>query len=397
MKRIQQEPGQIIYNRLLIWLFIQDKNFVAAIRQSISLDKRTGTEDANIFGLAAVAASNKNYDEAIKAYNYLIEKGMKAEYYKLANQQLMQMHYDRFLDEDILNPEHANDLNEKFVKTFAVLGKTPETSILLTEYAHLLAFYLNQPKEAIQVLTGGLAMAGINMQQISAMKAELADLYVYSGDLWEAVISYSQVVESNKSTQLGDDVKLKRAKLGYYMGNFKWAKAQLDVLRASTSKLIANDAMDLSLFISENLESDSLAAPLKIFAHSDLQLFRNNFPEALAALDSVQNLYPDNSLIDDVDFRKAGIFQKKGKYAEAAVLLESIVKDHSWELLADNALFQLATICQYKLNRKEDAMKFYKKMLTDYPGSVYVVDSRTEYRKLQDAENKTQIPAGKDH
>ena len=397
LKRIQQEPGQIIYNRLLIWLFIQDKNFVAAIRQSISLDKRTGTEDANIFGLAAVAASNKNYDEAIKAYNYLIEKGMKAEYYKLANQQLMQMHYDRFLDEDILNPEHANDLNEKFVKTFAVLGKTPETSILLTEYAHLLAFYLNQPKEAIQVLTGGLAMAGINMQQISAMKAELADLYVYSGDLWEAVISYSQVVESNKSTQLGDDVKLKRAKLGYYMGNFKWAKAQLDVLRASTSKLIANDAMDLSLFISENLESDSLAAPLKIFAHSDLQLFRNNFPEALAALDSVQNLYPDNSLIDDVDFRKAGIFQKKGKYAEAAVLLESIVKDHSWELLADNALFQLATICQYKLNRKEDAMKFYKKMLTDYPGSVYVVDSRTEYRKLQDAENKTQIPAGKDH
>ena len=397
LKRIQEEPGQTLYNRLLIWLFIQDKNFVAAIRQSISLDKRTGTEDANIFGLAGVAASNKNFDEAIKAYNYLIEKGMKAEYYKLANQQLMQMHYDRFLDEDILNPEHANDLNEKFVKTFAVLGKTPETSILLTEYAHLLAFYLNQPKEAIQVLTGGLAMAGINMQQISAMKAELADLYVYSGDLWEAVISYSQVVESNKSTQLGDDVKLKRAKLGYYMGNFKWAKAQLDVLRASTSKLIANDAMDLSLFISENLESDSLAAPLKIFAHSDLQLFRNNFPEALAALDSVQNLYPDNSLIDDVDFRKAGIFQKQGKYAEAAVLLESIVKDHSWELLADNALFQLATICQYKLNRKEDAMKFYKKMLTDYPGSVYVVDSRTEYRKLQDAENKTQIPAGKDH
>ncbi|MEI8113790.1 MAG: tetratricopeptide repeat protein, partial [Bacteroidia bacterium] len=243
----------------------------------------------------------------------------------------------------------------------------------------------------------GLAMAGINMQQISAMKADLADLYVYSGDLWEAVISYSQVIESNKSSLLGDDVKIKRAKLGYYMGNFSWAKAQLDVLRASTSKLIANDAMDLSLFISENLESDSLAAPLKIFAHADLQLFRNNFPEALAALDSVQNLYPDNSLIDDVDFRKAGIFQKQGKYAEAAVLLESIVKDHSWELLADNALFQLATICQYKLNRKEDAMKFYKKMLTDYPGSVYVVDSRTEYRKLQDAENKTQIPAGKDH
>jgi len=392
LKRIQEEPGQILYNRLLIWLFIQDKNFVAAIRQSISLDKRSGTEDANIFGLADVAASNKNYDEAIKAYDYLIGKGRKAEYFSLASQQLMQMNYDRFIDEDILNVEHANDLKEKFTQTFAVLGKTPETSILLTEYAHLLAFYLNQPNDAIKVLTDGLAMAGINMQQMSAMKAELADLYVYSGDLWEAVISYSQVIESNKSTLLGDDVKMKRAKLGYYMGNFKWAKAQLDVLRASTSKLIANDAMDLSLFISENLETDSTAAPLRIFAHADLQMFRNNFTEALMALDSVQNLYPGNSLIDDVDFRKAAIFEKQGKFSEAAVRLESIVKDHSWELLADDALFQLAGIYQNKLNKKDEAMKLYKKMLTDYPGSVYVVDSRTEYRKLQDSENKTGAP-----
>jgi len=393
LKRIQEEPGQILYNRLLIWLFIQDKNFVAAIRQSISLDKRTGTEDTNIFGLADVAASNKNYDEAIKAYDYLIGKGKKDEYFGLASLQLMQMHYDRFMDEDILNPEHASELKEKFAKTFAVLGKSPVTTGLLTEYAHLLAFYLNQPKEAIQLLTEGLALPGINMQQMSAMKAELADLYVYSGDLWEAVISYSQVVESNKSTQLSDDVKLKRAKLGYYMGNFNWAKAQLDVLRASTSKLIANDAMDLSLFISENLESDSTAAPLKIFARADLHLFRNHFPEALAALDSVLNLYPGNSLIDDVDFRKAQIFQKQGKFDEAAVLLESIVKDHSWELLADDALFQLAGIYQNKLNKKDEAMKLYKKMLTDYPGSVYVVDSRTEYRKLQDAENKAGLPA----
>lgn len=392
LKRIQEEPGQIIYNRLLIWLFIQDKNFIAAIRQAIALDKRTGEEDSNIFGLANVAVSNKNFDEAVKAFDYLTSKGKKAEYYNLASQQRMQMYYDRFIDDDHLDLVRANDLKEQFKQTLNILGVSPETSGLLVEYAHLLAFYINQPTEAIKVLTDGLAMAGINMLQMSAMKAELSDVYVYSGDLWEAVITYSQVIESNKSNALGDDVKFKKAKLGYYMGNFRWAKAQLDALRASTSKLIANDAMDLALFISENLESDSTAAPLKIFARADLQLFRNNFPEALAALDSVVQLYPDNSLIDDVDFRKAGILQKQGKYAEAAVLLESIVKDHSWEMLADDALFQLAAIYQNKLNRKEKAMELYKKMLTDYPGSVYVVDSRIEYRKLQDTENKTEQP-----
>ncbi|HEX7585850.1 MAG TPA: hypothetical protein VF373_14270, partial [Prolixibacteraceae bacterium] len=273
LKRIQEEPGQIIYNRLLIWLFIQDKNFVAAIRQSIALDKRTDEEDSNIFGLANVAASNKNYDEALKAYDYLISKGKKAEYYNVASQQWMQMYYDRFIDDDHLDLVRANDLKEQFKQTLNILGISPETSRLLVEYAHLLAFYLNQPTEAIKVLTDGLAMAGINLQQLSAMKAELSDVYVYSGDLWEAVITYSQVIESNKSNTLGDDVKFKKAKLGYYMGNFRWAKAQLDALRASTSKLIANDAMALALFISENLESDSIATPLKIFARADLQLF----------------------------------------------------------------------------------------------------------------------------
>ena len=392
LKRIQQEPAQLIYNRLLIWLFIQDKNFVAATRQAIALDKRTGTEDANVFDLANVSASNKYYDEAAKAYDYLISKGKNAEYYNLASQQRMQMNYDRFIDEGVWDVARARELQNLFDQTFATLGISVKTADLLIEYAHLRAFYLNQPTEAIKILTDGLTMTGLNIQEISAMKAELSDVYVYSGDLWEVVITYSQVIESNKATPLGDDVKFKKAKLGYYMGNFSWAKAQLDALRASTSKLIANDAMELSLFISDNLETDSTATPLKIFARADLHLFRNNFPEAIAALDSVSTIYPDNSLIDDVDFRKAGILQKQGKYEEASILLNTIVKDHSWEMLADDALFQLATIYKNKLNRKPEAMELFKKILTDYPGSVYVVDARAEYRKMEEIESKTETP-----
>lgn len=396
LKRIQEDPGQILYTRLLIWLFIQDKNFTAATRQAISLDKRTGTEDGNIFGLANVSATNKNYDEAVKAYDYLISKGKKAEYYNMASQQRMQMYYERFVDSGIQDLASANELKEQFLQTFSILGISPETSPLQIEYAHLLAFYIDKPAEAIKILNDGLALKGVNQQQISSMKAELSDIYIYSGDLWEAVITYSQVIESNKSNLLGDDIKFKKAKLGYYMGNFRWTKAQLDVLKASTSKLIANDAMELALFISENLESDSTATPLQIFARADLHLFRNHYPEALAALDSISKLYPFNSLTDDVNFRKAGIFQKEGKYSEAAVLLESIVKGNSWDMLADDALFQLAGLYKTKLNRKEEAMELYKKMLTDYPGSVYVVDARTEYRKMQDTEMKSQVPEGKD-
>jgi len=393
LKKLQQDPSQLIYNRLLIWLFIQDKNFVAAIRQSIALDRRTGNENANILDLANVSAINKYYDDAAKAYDYLISKGKNTEYFQLASLQLLRMNYNRFIDEENFDILRAKELQNMFTQTLSNVGNSPETTDLLTKYAHLLTFYLNQPNEALKVLTDALGASGLNMPQISVLKAELADIYVFVDDFGEAIITYSQVIETNKSNQLGDDVKFKKAKLGYYMGNFSWAKAQLDALRASTSKLIANDAMDLSLFINENLESDSLATPLAMFARADLQLFRRNFTGAIASLDSISKLYPDNSLVDDVDFRKASILQSQGKYADAAGLYDSIVKNHSWEMLADDALFQLALLYENKLNRKPEAMELFKKMLTDYPGSVYVVDARTEYRKMQDAASKTEAPA----
>lgn len=394
LERIQAEPEKINYNRVLIWLFIQDKNFTAAIRQAVALDRRSGDESANIYNLANVAASNENYDEAQKAFEYLIEKGKRDVFYLPANLQLIRMQYDRFTSENLPSTTDAAQLKTKFDQTLAKLGTSAGTSGLLCDEAHLLAFYLDQPDAAIKLLTDGLALPGLNVQQVSALKAELSDVYVYSGKFWDAIISYSQVIESNKANSLGDDVKLRKAKLGYYMGNFKWAKAQLDVLRASTSKLIANDAMYLSLFLNENMDGDSVTPPLRIFARADWQLFRNHYSEALAKLDSISRLYPYNSLDDDVDFRKAEIYEKQGKYDVAASLLDSIVTGFSSGTLADDALFQLAGIYQNKLNREKDAMALYKKMMTDYPGSVYVIDSRDEYRKIQDA-LKPDSPEGK--
>lgn len=37
-------------------------------------------------------------------------------------------------------------------------------------------------------------------------------------------------------------------KLAYYRGDFKYAQGLLDVLKAATSELVANDAMQLSVF-----------------------------------------------------------------------------------------------------------------------------------------------------
>ena len=47
-----------------------------------------------------------------------------------------------------------------------------------------------------------------------------------------------------------------KAQLSYYEGEFEWAQAQLNILEA-TSELVSNDAIQLSVFITDNLGLDS--------------------------------------------------------------------------------------------------------------------------------------------
>ncbi|MDX1285898.1 MAG: tetratricopeptide repeat protein, partial [Draconibacterium sp.] len=247
LKRIQTEPHVIGYNRLLIWFFLQERKFSSALRQSVALDRRTGAEAGQIAQLGNMAIANKQYSEAKKAYKYLMDKGNENPFFAQAYAGNIHASYLEFINEFPKDTILGMNLSVQFKDGLEYLGYGPATIYLIREYAHLLAFYLDDSDQALKVLQDGLKIVQLKPEQIGALKTELADVHVYAGDPWEATLIYSQVIDVNKKSALGDEVKLKKAKLGYYMGNFSWAKAQLDVLKASTSKLTANDAMALSM------------------------------------------------------------------------------------------------------------------------------------------------------
>ena len=243
---------------------------------------------------------------------------------------------------------------------------------------------MDNTDKAVSVLRKGLEITRLKPEEQGKLKAKMADIYVYSGDPWEAVLLYSQVIEANNNTSLGDDVKLKKARLAYYMGNFSWAKAQLDVLKASTSKLTANDAMELSMLIGNNLNLDTTEIPLQMFARADLHFFRNKDTLALATLDSLSEIYQYHSLVDDILFRKSKIEIENNNYETAAGYLEKIRSDFGYGMLADDALFILAELYNYRLDEKEKAKELYREMLTMHPGSVFIEESRRKFRELRE-------------
>ncbi len=383
LKRIQAEPQVIGYNRLLIWFFLQEKKFSSALRQSVALDRRTGEESPQIVQLGNMALKNKKYDDAKKAFDYLMEKGETSPYYRQAFSLKIHTSYLQYITEFSDDTEKGEKLAVEFKQGLEFLGFSPVTLNMIQEYAHLLAFYLNETDEAIEIINRGLKIPRLKSLELGRLKAEMADIYVYANDPWEATLISSQVILLNKKNTLGDEVKLKKAKLGYYLGNFSWAKAQLDVLKASTSKLTANDAMELSLLIGNNLNLDTTAIPLQMFARADLLFFQNHDSLALATLDSISELYPYHTLIDNILFRKAKIEISQKNYTKAAEYLEQIVTDFSYELLADDALFMLAELYNYNLGEQEKAKDLYKDMLTQHPGSVFIDESREKYRELR--------------
>jgi TolA-binding protein len=186
-----------------------------------------------------------------------------------------------------------------------------------------------------------------------------------------------------KTDTLGQEAKFRNARLAYYKGEFEWAKAQLDVLKAATSKLISNDALELSLLIGDNLVFDTTGDGLRMFSRADLWMYQNKLADALATLDSLEVAFPSSSLSDDILYRKATIALRQSRFTDAAKLFDQIIANYKKDILADNALFKLAEINEKNLGNTARAMEMYKELMTDFPGSLFVVEARKRFRTLR--------------
>ena len=215
---------------------------------------------------------------------------------------------------------------------------------MIEELAHLEAFYLNDLEKAIDLLNTMIQYPGVDLVTASRAKVSLADFYLMRGEIWEATLLYAQVDKAFKDDLLGQEARFKNAKLSYYNGDFEWAQAQFEVLKASTSKLIANDALDLSVFIMDNLGLDTTAIPLQMYSKSDLLIFQNRFDEAFAKLDSLVSIFPQHDLEDDVWYAKAQVYSKKKAYDQAIQMYELILTQYPDEIRADNALFEMGVL-----------------------------------------------------
>lgn len=383
LMKYQKNPENRNYAELLLWLSIQRRDFEFALVQAKSLDTRFNEGGQLVFELGNLCMSNEDYATANEAFSYVLKKGPMNPLYTESLTGMLRAKFLSITNGFNYEQKDLEILEQEYETAIGQLGRNARTVLLLRDQAHLKAFYLNELEESMALLEEAVAIPSIGELTRADLKLELGDVYLFEGEVWEASLLYSQVEKDFKSEPIGHEAKFRNARLSYFIGEFDWSKAQLDVLKAATSKLIANDAMELSLLISDNMDPDSTYTGLMYFARADLFIYRGQDERALLTLDSISLLSLTHPLDDDILFRQAEIHIRNKDYTKADTLFADIVKSYSTGILADNALFRRAELHEQALNDKTTAMQYYQQLILDFPGSLFTTEARKRYRHLR--------------
>ncbi|CAH0234803.1 MULTISPECIES: tetratricopeptide repeat protein [unclassified Pedobacter] len=382
LRKIQKEPDAEIYIQLLTWNYIQQQEFDMALRQLIAYDKRTKADGGTLFNAIYTFVDNGAYETAIKAYDYLLTKGKDNQYYLPSKIEMLNTKYNlrtngkyTVADLDLLAKDYQALLDEN--------GKNRNTLFAIKKLANLQAYYLNQPSSAEKELEEAIKMPGINDQELGQLKLDLGDIYILTNQPWEAFLVYEQVSKQFEGQPVGNEARFRSAKLSFYQGNFEYSNGQCLVLKAATSQLIANDALNLSLLINDNIQTPADSNALKMYADAEMLLFRNLPERAVKKMDSIAMAFPQNSLTDAIMMSKARILIKANDFQKAADILKKVTEDFKDGIWTDDALFTLGDLYEKKLNDIAQAKIYFQKLITDYPGSMFSAEARKRFRNLR--------------
>lgn len=377
LQKAQQDPA-ILWNELLSWLFVQQKQYQSAFSQEKAIYKRAeGSNLQRLEGLGNLALEDEAMEDAKAIFEYVLKNS--SDPVTSLNAQL------NLIDIRLTGQLNSRELDEvettfsDLVATYGFQGKTLQLQIA---FANFLAFRRDRPEPAIDLLKKSLEIPLARFGE-AYLKLALGDILVYNLKFNEALIHFSQVQKNLKNDVLGQEARFKVAQTSFYKGDFDWSLTQLKVLRGSTSQLIANDAMQLSLLISDNSLEDSTQTALRKYARADLLAYRNRTREAITALDEILVEHKGEKIEDDALLKQAELQLSLNDHKAAEYNYIKIVEFYGQDILADDAHFALAELYRKLLNEPEKASMHYEKILYNYQDSYFFPQARQYFRMLR--------------
>ncbi|SFS38247.1 Tetratricopeptide repeat-containing protein [Zhouia amylolytica] len=375
LKRSQSNQD-VLWNELLSWFFVQQKQFGSSFIQEKFIYKKSNKETlGRIVNLGRSAYEAEDYKAAKDIFLFVVDNSPFQEVTLEAELSIIKIDLSDSTEKDV------EKINKKFVSLLETHGRTKQTIPLQLAYGEFIAFELGEPDKAQNFITEILELPLNNFEEAKA-KMLLADILVYNEQFNRALILYSQVQRKVKNDVIAQDARFKVAKASFYKGDFAWAESQLKVLKSSTSQLIANDALQLKLLISDNSLEDSTQTALKIYAKADLLAYQKKNKEAVALLENILVNHKGESIEDEALLKQAILLEDLGDVERASLNYTKIIEFFPDDILMDDALFRLANL-YYAQGESEKAKPLYERIVLEHPDSIFFVQARNTYRKIR--------------
>jgi len=347
---------------------------------------RINQHGQRVLSLARIAIENEDWKATLPMLDFVVQQSKMPNLQNEARMEILRVKYR------LIQAGYGGSRDS--LESLAVQYKDLLTAGLISRlrlqasagYAELLAFDLGRIEEAMDMLEQIIAQGG-ESQALAEIKLLLGDLYVLSEIFWEAALVYGQVERDFSNQPLGHQAKFRNARLSFFQHEFSWAQAQLDVLKASTTTRMANDAMELALTIHDNYDLDTSAWPMQGLAMLEQARYRRQLDRAIILVDSLLDTLLQHPLGDDLWIRKAAILEQLGRYAEADSAYGSLLAKYGDEVLADDALFRRGMLWEQRFSNKERAMDLYSQLMLKFPDSAFLPEARRKIRRLRGDQN----------
>tara|TARA_R110000744_G_scaffold72983_4_gene146356 strand:- start:75 stop:1322 length:1248 start_codon:yes stop_codon:yes gene_type:complete len=376
LERAQKNPD-IIWNELLSWLFTQQNQYSSAFRQEKAIFKRLdGSSTVRLENLGDNALEAEDYEVAKDIYSYIIGN---------TNNEITKLDAElNLIDIELINASQSQleIIRKRYDQLIDIYGYKAQTLQLQVAYANFLTFKKNEPQPAEKLLKNSLELP-LSDRGTAYLKLALGDILVYDKKFNEALIYFSHIQQKLKNDVLGQDARYKVAQTSFYKGDFDWALTQLKVLRSSTSQLIANDAMQLSLLISDNSLEDSTQTALKKYARADFLAYQNKTEDAIIVLNDILENHKGEKIEDDALLKQAQLYESLKKYDEAQLNYQKIIAFYGNGILADDAYYALGELYRKIYKDTAKAKEQYEKIIYNYQDSYYFPQARKNFRILR--------------
>ena len=370
-----QKNQDIFWNEFLSWFYVQQKEYGKAFIQEKAIYKRNPESFSNIVNLGQLAIEENDQEAAKEILGFVLENTKDLDLQIQSHSYLMEMKIDKALTKDYpaINLELDNLIKE--------FGVSPFSLSLLKIKAHFVTFNMKDAETGKIILKNVLEMP-LNRDQVAEVKMELADILLFEEKFNQALIYYSQIENDANNSPIGQEASLKTAKTSYFKADFKWAEHQLKVLKSASTQLIANDALDLFLLISDNTVEDSTQVALKKFARADFLLYQEKRQDALIAFQAILKENKGDAIEPVTLLRIGKIYEELGDTNAALANYKLILDSFKECIYIDEALFYSAEIYN-QLNDIEKAKPLYEEVITKHEDSIHYVTSQKKYRKLR--------------